>query len=95
MKPSRILITSALAGLLASGAAAAADQGQPASNEVCYGVAKAGQNDCGNAHHDCAGEAKRSNDPEEWKYVPSGTCAKLGGTAKPGTADGKKAPESK
>ncbi len=87
MKLSRVLIGSAVAGLLASGAALAADQDK-SSTEACYGIAKAGQNDCSNARHGCAGAAKRDSDPEEWKYVPRGTCAKLGGKTTPGTAAG-------
>ncbi len=49
--------------------------------EKCYGVAKAGQNDCASAtgSHSCAGQAKKDNDPAEWKYVAKGTCEKMGG----------------
>ena len=51
-----------------------------AGQEKCYGVAKAGQNDCGTAKHACAGEgAKTDNDPTEWKYVAKGTCETIGG----------------
>jgi len=50
------------------------------STEKCYGVAKAGQNDCGTAKHACAAQgAKVDNDPNEWKYVAKGTCEKMGG----------------
>ena len=54
---------------------------QTSAKEKCYGVAKAGTNDCGNlaGTHACAGDAKVDNDPGEWKYVPGGTCAKMGG----------------
>ena len=47
--------------------------------EKCYGVAKAGKNDCGNAKHSCAGQSKADNDPAEWKSVAKGTCEKMGG----------------
>lgn len=77
-------IQAALAGLLALGIVAAADAAGPvtpkANQEKCYGIAKAGQNDCGTAKHACAGEgAKKDNDPSEWKYVDKGTCEKVGG----------------
>lgn len=77
-------IQAALAGLLAVGIAAAATaQTMPASpkeNEKCYGVATAGKNDCATAKHACAGMgAKADKDPGEWKYVPKGTCEKVGG----------------
>ena len=51
--------------------------------ERCYGITKAGQNDCGTANHTCAGKAKKDNAPEEWKYVAKGTCEKLGGKTQP------------
>lgn len=52
-----------------------------ADKEKCYGVAKAGQNDCANltGAHGCAGYAEKDNDPSEWRYVDAGTCTKLGG----------------
>ena len=55
--------------------------GSAKGNEPCYGIAKAGQNDCGNLAltHTCAGEAAVDNDPGEWKYVPKGTCKQLKG----------------
>ena len=47
--------------------------------EKCYGVAKAGANDCATGAHSCAGQAKADNAPNEWKYVAKGTCEKAGG----------------
>ena len=49
--------------------------------EKCFGIAKAGQNDCANlaGTHTCAGQAKVSNDKGEWKYVAKGTCKELKG----------------
>jgi uncharacterized membrane protein len=81
-------IQAAVAGLLALGFAAsiaAQPVMQKEGTEKCYGVAKAGQNDCGTAKHACAAMgAKVDNDPKEWKYVAKGTCEKMGGkTAAP------------
>ncbi len=76
----QLIVTSALAAVLASaGAAQAADK--PAQ-EKCYGNVKAGQNDCAaaNGSHSCAGQAKVDNDANDWKYVAKGTCEKMGGT---------------
>jgi uncharacterized membrane protein len=53
---------------------------QPKDSEKCYGVAKAGHNDCGTAKHACGTLAAADNDPAEWKYVPKGTCEKAGGS---------------
>lgn len=49
--------------------------------EKCFGIAKAGENSCANlaGTHDCAGMAAQDQRPDEWKLVPKGTCAKLGG----------------
>ncbi len=75
------LINSAIAGLIALGSVSSiAHAGDTAADkEKCYGVAKAGKNDCGNAKHSCAGQAKADNDPTEWKTVAKGTCEKMGG----------------
>jgi uncharacterized membrane protein len=49
----------------------------------CYGIAKAGQNDCASKTgvHGCAQEAKIDYDKGDFKTVPESTCKKLGGTA--------------
>ena len=72
-----IAIASAVASLLALGSASvsAADE----AKEKCAGVAEAGKNDCANAAHSCAGQAKADKAPNEWKYVPKGECEKMGG----------------
>lgn len=92
MDPTRLLIRSALAGLVAAATAvpAAAQEKSTENKEKCYGIAKAGQNDCGTAKHTCAGMSKRDNDASDWKYVDKGTCQKAGGSTTPGKAGGKK-----
>ena len=74
-------IQAAVAGIVAMGFASlvAAQSAKTTETEKCYGVAKAGQNDCGTAKHSCGGLAKTDNDPAEWKYVAKGTCEKMGG----------------
>jgi uncharacterized membrane protein len=49
--------------------------------EKCFGIAKAGQNDCASASgsHSCAGQSKVDMDKSEWKYVAKGTCKSLKG----------------
>ena len=89
MSTNEKLLVSAIAGLIALGAALPASaQDSKAAKDKCYGIAKAGQNDCGTARHSCAGKATRDNAPDEWKYVAKGTCEKLGGKSSPG-AEGK------
>ena len=84
----RLVISSALASVMALGLVgqvAAQDKGK----EKCYGIAKAGQNDCANlaGTHSCAGQNKVDNDPGEFKYVAKGTCKDMKGL----TADEAKA----
>ena len=78
------ILHAAVASLLALGLAqpAAAQDPKGDEKEKCYGIAKAGQNDCGTAQHTCAGKAKKDNAADEWKYVAKGTCEKLGGKTK-------------
>ncbi len=53
--------------------------------EKCYGVTKAGKNDCAANGHSCAGQAKKDKDAREWLSVPKGTCDRLvGGSTTPG-----------
>ena len=49
--------------------------------EKCFGIAKAGQNDCANINgtHSCAGQSKVDMDKLEWKYVAKGTCKSMNG----------------
>ena len=75
-------IQAAIAGLLAlgvAGSAGAAPVAPDSSKDKCYGIAKAGQNDCAAGKHSCAGQSKADNDPMDWKYVAKGTCENVGG----------------
>ena len=47
--------------------------------EKCYGIAKAGLNDCQTASHSCAGTSTKDMDRSSWIYVPAGTCGKIAG----------------
>jgi uncharacterized membrane protein len=49
-----------------------------AGMEKCYGVAKAGKNDCAAPGHACAGQSKAQS-AKEWVSLPSGTCERLVG----------------
>lgn len=80
----RLIASTALASVLALGLAGHA-AAQDKAKEKCYGIAKAGQNDCANlsGSHSCAGQSKTDKSPDEWKYVAKGTCEKVGGKLKP------------
>lgn len=47
--------------------------------ERCFGVARAGRNDCGTALHACAGRARYDAGADEWLMLPAGTCARIAG----------------
>lgn len=78
----RLILSSAFASILALGLAAPASAA--AEKEACYGVAKAGQNDCQNlsGSHACAGQSKADNDPTDWKNVAKGSCKEMKGYTK-------------
>ena len=88
MKASTMALASALVGSMAISAVAVAQTG-PAPKpefkfEKCFGVVKAGKNDCQTATHSCAGSAKQDAAGDSWVYVPAGTCDKLvGGSVEP------------
>jgi uncharacterized membrane protein len=48
-------------------------------SEKCYGVAKAGKNDCAGAAHACAGQSKAEASSKEWVKLPKGTCERIVG----------------
>ena len=66
-----------------------AETSAPENNrEKCYGVAKAGENDCNGydsegVEHGCPAWTLKDNDPYGWSYVLKGTCEKMGGKLSP------------
>lgn len=77
-----IILRSAIAGLFTLGAVAITEQavaGAPKGMEECYGIAKAGMNDCATKKHSCAGQVQKDGDKDEYVYVPVGTCKKIVG----------------
>ncbi|MBL8370367.1 MAG: DUF2282 domain-containing protein [Burkholderiaceae bacterium] len=77
----RTLIATAATSLMSLALLSSPALAQTAAKEKCYGIAKAGQNDCANlaGTHSCAGQSKVDNDKGEWKYVAKGTCKQMGG----------------
>ncbi|MDQ2988971.1 MAG: DUF2282 domain-containing protein [Pseudomonadota bacterium] len=82
MNKRHALIAAALATVCA-GASAADKPATEAAQEKCFGVAKAGQNDCATGAHGCAGQGKTDKASTEWKMVAKGTCEKAGGKLTP------------
>jgi uncharacterized membrane protein len=80
MKTTPALIAAVTAAIALSGVAAAQD----GKTEKCYGVVKAGQNDCQTATSSCAGTSKKDSQADAWIAVPAGVCAKIvGGSTSP------------
>lgn len=88
-----IKVASLIAGGVALAAAMSPSTAEAAGKEKCYGVAKAGENDCANAAgtHSCAKRSTIDYHGGDWKLVPKGTCLELGGQAKPFDGFGKQA----
>ncbi len=71
-----LVLAGSIAGALAA-ATAPASAAPPEGKESCYGVSLKGHNDCAAGAHSCAGQATRSYDKGDFKYVPVGTCEKM------------------
>jgi uncharacterized membrane protein len=75
----RFMISAAAASVMSLALLSAPVAAQ--EKEKCYGIAKAGQNDCANLSgtHSCAGQSKVDMAKDEWKYVAKGTCKTMKG----------------
>lgn len=84
MNKRQALIAAALASVCAMSASDASAAKGKAEKEKCFGVVKAGHNDCAAADgsHSCSGQATADKGASEWKYVAKGTCQKAGGKLK-------------
>jgi len=81
----RIVIASALAAAVAAPTLALAGPASAPkfSAEKCYGIAKAGNNDCASAgNNSCAGTSRVNGDPKAWIFVPAGYCDRIIGASK-------------
>ena len=78
----KLLLGSALAAMTSIAATATIANAGPAAQpefsfEKCFGVSKAGTNDCQTTTHSCAGTSTADNQGDAWIYLPAGACAKL------------------
>ncbi|MBK8175428.1 MAG: DUF2282 domain-containing protein [Rhodospirillales bacterium] len=83
MKATAYAVASALVGALGIAAIAPAEAGPAAAPsykfEKCYGVVKAGKNDCQTASNSCAGTVTKDAAGDSWVYLPAGTCDRIVG----------------
>ena len=73
----KTLMVAAVTAAVASFAVSAQAADKTAGKEKCYGVAKAGKNDCAAGQVSCAASTKK--DGEGFIAVPKGLCDKLVG----------------
>ena len=83
-KTTALVAAGAMSAALATFTVPSAAQSQ--EFEKCYGVAKAGKNDCASSvpGSTCEGTSTVDADPNAWINVPVGTCEKIvGGSLEP------------
>lgn len=81
MKLQSTLALISLTSVLSTSAIAA-----PQAMEKCYGIVKAGMNDCATQTQSCAGSATKDKQPDAFVFVPKGLCQKIvGGSLTPNT----------
>lgn len=85
----RYLIASAMAAAVVAPVMLSAQKPVHAPTEYktekCYGIAKAGSNDCASrGNNSCGGTSKVNSEPKAWIYVPAGYCERIvGGSLQP------------
>lgn len=87
------LISSSLAAIITLGAVGAQNSafaGEKKDVEKCYGVAKAGKNDCKTLSNACAGHSVTDGQKDAFIALPKGTCDRIvGGSLEGPTAETK------
>lgn len=79
-----LLIKSAITSLLAVNIMVISPYATADETEKCYGIVKAGMNDCMTNNQSCAGSATKDNQPDAFVFVPKGLCSKIvGGSLTP------------
>jgi uncharacterized membrane protein len=86
MKTTVAISAAALAAVLSAGIANAGPVPPQPNMDKCYGIARAGQNDCAaGAGTSCAGTSRRDYQGNAWKYVARGTCTRISTPNGPGS----------
>lgn len=83
----KALLSAAVAGLLATTTAGMAHADDANAGKVkCYGIAKAGKNDCkaADSAHSCQGQSTRDNNPNDWNFTAKDACESAGGSLEAG-----------
>jgi len=78
MKSKNLLVHAVVTAFLTMTASTVIAAESATPMEKCYGIAKAGKNDCGTpGANACAAQDTRNGDPKAWIFVPKGTCDKI------------------
>ena len=78
MNTKTAILAAAIGAVVFAAPAFSADNAKD-QTEKCYGIAKAGKNDCAGAAHACQGQGKKEADGKEWVKLPKGTCERIVG----------------
>ena len=73
------ILAAAIGGLVSLTAVQTTFAADDTATEKCYGIAKAGKNDCAGAKHACAGQGTAERSSNEWIKLPKGTCERIAG----------------
>jgi uncharacterized membrane protein len=77
----RFVLAAAVAAAIAGPTLLSAQKPAPEPTfkaEKCYGISKAGKNDCASTgNNSCGGTSKINGDPKAWIYVPEGYCERI------------------
>jgi uncharacterized membrane protein len=72
------ILASAVAAAVSTIALSTVNVAEAASKEKCFGISKAGANDCAaGAGTSCAGTSTLDYQGNAWKYVDKGTCVSM------------------
>lgn len=80
MNKMQLVVASAMVAAFSLPLLAAAEGPAPTpkfEHEKCFGIAKAGKNDCQTSNSSCAGTSRRDKQGDAWIYVPKGTCDRV------------------
>ncbi|WP_297505854.1 DUF2282 domain-containing protein [Ferrovum sp.] len=79
MNKTQSILSAAIGSLLVMGLVSGNAMAADSKMEKCFGIAKAGKNDCSSnkSAHSCAGQATKDGDPMDFVAVPTGTCGKI------------------
>lgn len=72
-------VTAFLAMAAAHSSLAVAADSSSQNSEKCYGIVKAGMNDCATATASCAGSSTKDKQADAFLFVPKGVCEKISG----------------